>query len=1062
MIIWLAYVNYPITTAVYLERVLRQHHTVVTVGPRLPEAAIEAWQLQNMHLPLAYQDIDTSFTPDMAALLASIPPSEHPDLYLWVESVNGYCPENLDALTCPKACYLIDTHYHLEQAFQISKGFDYVFIAQLVDLEAFREVHPRVHWLPLGCDPDIHGYHRVEKLYDVGFVGSMNPRRQSMLDFLSETFAVHTERAFWRDMARVLSESRIVLNDASFDDLNMRFFEVMATGSLLLSNPTKGSGQDILFRDGEDYICHHDNDLLDKVRYYLDNDTLRERVAARGRSLVLNAHTYGHRVSDMMAVLFEGKNDTFSPEELRCRSLAGEIQTGLCVTGNGPLQDSDNRSEKIASPQIRSIITTRFSNLWPTWQMVHEWEDIFADELGAGLKPVSERCMVTDPEYGPLSYDLMFLQLADELAYYEGNRRLIPIVMDLWGDDFDRFQQRAAAFPLVYLTSLQAYREMMGRGVDNVRYLPFSVADRYLSWELSDKDIDIIHFGRRNPLLEGYMARLLERYPQIHYVTTDPDEEGKKVFIHSNRYGVLGESDSRDRFMHVLARSRISLVSTVGMDGSRSTGGIDPVSPRFLESMAAGCHLVGRIPENSEFAQLGVAPFCHHVNSYEEFETKILELLAGKGPDLEAYRRCLERHLTSLRVAQVRADIVALKMSEVVCLLKNGGEMDIKRISSELAVRLQNLGIVRSSLDSVTSAVNYRTIADVIGFYNEFWGIDLFSHFSTILLAQNSVSETLQYAALELKYRGMPEAAQKMAHRAMLLDPESYPAATLYTNILRENGLTTESRAHCLDLQRRWLELQEAEAILTMCDVDDYFPLAMEHYHLLHQAHRTLRPRRYLEIGVSNGKSLALSGSGTDAIGIDPMTAVPEQLFFHSPQTVPHLYKMTSNDFFQQGSSKRLWGENRFDMAFIDGLHIFEQALMDFINLEHRSSPSSIIFIHDCFPINAAVATRERNTMVWTGDVWKMIPCLKAVRPDLEIVTFPLRPSGIAMVRNLDSSSRVLINQFDSIVKHFIETALPESMDERCRLLNVTGEQPTEVFKRVIAEQGTFSGGSGA
>jgi len=52
MNIMLSYVAYPVTTAVYLERALRQLATVTTIGPRFPEELITAWKLENMKLPL--------------------------------------------------------------------------------------------------------------------------------------------------------------------------------------------------------------------------------------------------------------------------------------------------------------------------------------------------------------------------------------------------------------------------------------------------------------------------------------------------------------------------------------------------------------------------------------------------------------------------------------------------------------------------------------------------------------------------------------------------------------------------------------------------------------------------------------------------------------------------------------------------------------------------------------------------------------------------------------------------------------------------------------------------
>ena len=321
--VWLAYVAYPVTTAAYLERALRGCCRTTTIGPPLPPELIERWQLQNMKLPLTEQDIPTGPNPDMGAVLAATPSADHPDLYLWVESVGGHYPLRLAALTCPKVCYLIDSHLNLSSHLEWAKEFDMVFIAQREYLEDFRRLGIRAHWLPLACCPEVHRRSEPTGEYPIGFVGSVQPgsRREGLLSSLSATIPVHYERCFWDDMAQVFSRSKIVFNEAVRNDLNMRVFEVMSTGSLLLSDLARNSGQDELFRDGEDYALYRDAIIADVATFYLDNDELREQIAARGQQLVLNAHTYGHRVEDLLAVALGGKPDTFSARELRQRSL---------------------------------------------------------------------------------------------------------------------------------------------------------------------------------------------------------------------------------------------------------------------------------------------------------------------------------------------------------------------------------------------------------------------------------------------------------------------------------------------------------------------------------------------------------------------------------------------------------------------------------------------------------------------------------------------------------------------------------------------------------------------
>ena len=325
MNIMLSYVAYPVTTAVYLERALRQLATVTTIGPRFPEELITAWKLENMKLPLYDQMIPTGFTPDMAEIQSAMPEAQQPDLYIWVESVGGHEPRNLSALRCPKACYLIDSHLNLEQHLAWCRQFDYVFTAQREYVPAFRQVNPNSYWLPLGCDPDIHGGKSNQKRYDIGFVGALafNPRRQQLLDKLGTEVNLYRARCFWHEMSEVFAASKIVFNTFARNDLNMRFFEALCSGSMLLSDMAPGSGQSELFRDGEEYACYHDATLIETAKFYLDNDELREQVAARGCRIAHNAHTYLHRMQDLLAAASGAKLETCTAAELRERSLAG-------------------------------------------------------------------------------------------------------------------------------------------------------------------------------------------------------------------------------------------------------------------------------------------------------------------------------------------------------------------------------------------------------------------------------------------------------------------------------------------------------------------------------------------------------------------------------------------------------------------------------------------------------------------------------------------------------------------------------------------------------------------
>lgn len=327
--IWLSYVSYPITTAAYWERALRsRYNNVITIGPKLPDQLIDKWDLKNLKLPIIQHNIHTNFSPDLAIIKEQLDPKHLPDVYIWVESVSGYSPKNIKALGCTTVCYLIDSHVSLENHLEWAKEYDYVFVAQKEYIPTFKKhVHENIFWLPLGADPEVHSQKKTDKVFDVGFVGSLSSefhqRRVDLLNKINDHFPVAYKRCFAEEMSLHFSQSKIVFNNAIKNDLNMRVFEAMATGSLLLTDKTNGNGQEMFF-DGVDYVLYDDDNILEKIEYYLRHDDEREKIASKGRETILNAHTYLHRVEELLDVVTGEKDNTRTPEEWRELSLSSE------------------------------------------------------------------------------------------------------------------------------------------------------------------------------------------------------------------------------------------------------------------------------------------------------------------------------------------------------------------------------------------------------------------------------------------------------------------------------------------------------------------------------------------------------------------------------------------------------------------------------------------------------------------------------------------------------------------------------------------------------------------
>lgn len=178
----------------------------------------------------------------------------------------------------------------------------------------------------------------------------------------------------------------------------------------------------------------------------------------------------------------------------------------------------------------------------------------------------------------------------------------------------------------------------------------------------------------------------------------------------------------------------------------------------------------------------------------------------------------------------------------------------------------------------------------------------------------------------------------------------------------------------------------------------------------------------YLEIGCRTGRTLAeVSGP---AIGVDPYFRLEGDILRGKPRLM--LFQQESDTFF--ASDFLATNGIRLGMTFIDGMHLFEYALRDFMNAERNSQPGGVALIHDCYPFRTRHLTRDLDNLpaVWTGDVWKLVPILREYRPDLDIIAVDARPTGLLVVSGLDPESRVLHNHYEDILARFTTMELDD------------------------------------
>ncbi|WP_342151692.1 class I SAM-dependent methyltransferase [Methylorubrum sp. SB2] len=196
-----------------------------------------------------------------------------------------------------------------------------------------------------------------------------------------------------------------------------------------------------------------------------------------------------------------------------------------------------------------------------------------------------------------------------------------------------------------------------------------------------------------------------------------------------------------------------------------------------------------------------------------------------------------------------------------------------------------------------------------------------------------------------------------------------------------------------------------------------------DHYHeILRRIHTMLKPKTYLEIGSRSGTSLALSAC--PSIAIDPVFKLGRNYLGQKPACL--LFQLPSDTFFDSYSPTAIFSRP-IDFAFLDGLHLAEFLLRDFINTEKHCRRNSIVAFHDCLPLDIEMTRRHENgpgvrrsprhPEWWTGDVWKVVLLLQRHRPDLTITCVDAAPTGLVFVTGLDPASTVLERSYFDLVK---------------------------------------------
>lgn len=307
------------------------------------------------------------------------------------------------------------------------------------------------------------------------------------------------------------------------------------------------------------------------------------------------------------------------------------------------------------------------------FDLVYEWEDIISDTLNIPLyyeyRPYQMYRKMRNKYLRqiPILREFLYphkMSLCFDMDPVEqprfNSKHIIPWIIDFYlpEEKLLQFNYAYREHPVVLISCLDAYNFLKAHKNlcpdVKIEYLSLSLPDQYIFQEeyLNQKKYDIALVGNQESTMKSYFERYVIEHPEVTYVYRRNDNGGFEYYANNSNNPIGG--GIREDYVRIIRTAKVTLYATSMLYGIRpGFNNFNHVTPRFLELVAAGCHVLCRYIPNEDTKHFELEKFCPSIESYQQFET-LMDKALKETIDKDKYASYLKKHYTSVRAQQLK------------------------------------------------------------------------------------------------------------------------------------------------------------------------------------------------------------------------------------------------------------------------------------------------------------------------------------------------------------------------------------------------------------------------